>query len=244
MRKLILSALAGASLFSLGLSQANAHGAWIAERWGELAVIYGHGAGDDPYDPAKITSVTAISEDGTATPVPLKAQESHATLDISGHPAALALTFDNGFWAQDSDGKWVNKPKNEVPGATSGSHTIKYNLTLNHIDGDIPALPEQKLQIVPLQNPQGLKAGDTYRVRVLFEGKPLEGAELQLDYVNLDSLKSGPADANGEIEIELRNEGLNVIAVDHDVKLEGDPQADEIGYTATLSFVAEAHSHD
>ena len=34
---------------------ASAHGAWVAERWGNLGVVYGHGAGDDPYDPARIT---------------------------------------------------------------------------------------------------------------------------------------------------------------------------------------------
>lgn len=55
---------------------------------------------------------------------------------------------------------------------------------------------------------------------------------------------SAPTDAKGEVELELHNEGLNVIAVDHDVKLEGDPQADEIGHTAGVRFVAEALSRD
>ena len=43
---------------------AAAHCAWVDERWGELAVIYGHGPGDDPYDSSKVTSVKAVGEDG------------------------------------------------------------------------------------------------------------------------------------------------------------------------------------
>ena len=50
--------------------------------------------------------------------------------------------------------------------------------------------------------------------------------------------------AKGDVAIELRNEGLNVIAAGHDVKLEGDPQADGIGYTVRLGFVAEAEAHE
>jgi nickel transport protein len=32
---------------------AHAHGIWTAQRHGDLAVVYGHGAGDDAYEPGE-----------------------------------------------------------------------------------------------------------------------------------------------------------------------------------------------
>ncbi|MBO9629834.1 MAG: DUF4198 domain-containing protein [Shinella sp.] len=223
---------------------AGAHNAWVAERWGNLGVVYGHGAGDDPYDPARITQALAISEDGTATPVEVDKREKHAILKPESEPAAILLTFDNGYWTEKTDGKWVNEAKDKVADAKAAGHYIKNSLSLLHAHGALPAFPKQNLQILPLDNPIGRKAGDPIRLRVLHDGKPLAGAVVTLDYVNQASLKSDPTDADGEVVVAIRNDGLNVLAVDHSVPLENDPNADQIGYTATLSFVAEAHSHD
>jgi uncharacterized GH25 family protein len=216
----------------------------VAERWGELGVVYGHGAGDDPYEPARVVEALAIAEDGAATPVAIESREKHAVLKPEGEPAAIALTFDNGYWTEKTDGKWVNEPKDKVADAKAAGHYIKNSLSLLHAHDTLPAFPKQDLQIVPLDNPIGRKAGDPIRLRVLHAGKPLAGAVVTLDYVNQAGLKSDPTDADGEVVVAIRNDGLNVLAVDHSVPLENDPKADTIGYAATLSFVAEAHSHD
>jgi uncharacterized GH25 family protein len=238
-------AVSGALSLALLLpASAGAHGAWVAERWGELGVVYGHGAGDDPYDPARIMKAKAVAEDGAAIAVAVETRENHAILKAEGEPAAVTFAFDNGYWTEKADGTWVNEPKDKVADAKSAGHYIKNSLSLLHIHDGLPAFPAQDLQIVPLDNPVGRKAGDPIRLRVLYEGKPLAGAVVTLDYVNQASLKSAPTDADGEVVVDIRNDGLNVLAVDHSVTLEDDPKADKIGYTATLSFVAEAHKHD
>lgn len=238
-------AVSGALALVLSLPlAAGAHGAWVAERWGNLGVVYGHGAGDDPYDPARITQALAIAEDGATTPVEVDKREKHAILKPEGEPAAILMTFDNGYWTEKTDGKWVNEAKDKVADAKAAGHYIKNSLSLLHAHGALPAFPKQDLQILPLDNPIGRKAGDPIRLRVLHDGKPLAGAVVTLDYVNQASLKSEPTDADGEVIVAIRNDGLNVLAVDHSLPLENDPKADLVGYTATLSFVAEAHSHD
>ena len=240
-----IMAVSGALALVLSLPAiAGAHGAWVAERWGELGVVYGHGAGDDPYDPARITEALAIAGDGKTAPVAVDKKDKHAILKPEGEPAAIALTFDNGYWTEKADGRWVNEPKDKVPDAKSAGHYIKNSLSLLHAHDALPAFPKQDLQIVPLDNPIGRKAGDPIRLRVLHDGKPLAGVVVTLDYVNQAGLKSDPTDADGEVVVTIRNDGLNVLAVDHSIPLENDPKADTIGYTATLSFVAEAHSHD
>lgn len=223
------------------LSEAVAHGAWIAERWGKLAIIYGHGAGDDPYDPAKITRVEAFDAHGAKIAAEILPAENHALIAPAGEAAVIVMEFDNGFWSKAADGSWHNKPKNAVPGATEAGHYIKNNVTLLHVHDALPALPTQPLQIMPLANPTVLKSGDKLKLRVLFEGAPLADADVTPDYVNQSGTVAGKTDANGEIEIALRNDGLNVLSVSHSVPLANDPAADEIGYTATLSFVAADH---
>jgi nickel transport protein len=41
-----------------------AHSAWVAQRSGKMAVIYGHGASDDAYDAAKVQDARALSLPG------------------------------------------------------------------------------------------------------------------------------------------------------------------------------------
>ncbi|WP_421591547.1 DUF4198 domain-containing protein, partial [Shinella sp. M27] len=201
-------AVSGALALVLSLPlTAGAHGAWVAERWGNLGVVYGHGAGDDPYDPARITQALAISEEGAATPVEIDKREKHAILKPEGEPAAILLTFDNGYWTEKTDGKWVNAAKDKVADAKAAGHYIKNSLSLLHAHGALPAFPKQDLQILPLDNPVGRKAGDPIRLRVLHDGKPLAGAVVTLDYVNQASLKSAPTDADGEVVVAIRNDG-------------------------------------
>lgn len=237
------TAVLAASLFALpGI--AGAHGIWVAERWGELGVVYGHGAGDDPYDPARIKTVRALDEDGKELAIGLDRAEKHALLATTGEPAVVLIDFDNGIFSKGADGTSVNKPKREVPGATEANHSVKHALAILHLHGDLPALPPQPLQIVPLANPAELKAGDKLKVRVLLGGEPLAGAEIIPDYTGNDDVKASATGADGQTEITLTRNGLNVLGVSHVVPIEGNPDADKRSHFATLSFVAGAeHEH-
>jgi len=228
------------SILAASATAVAAHGVWVAERWGDLGVIYGHGAEDSPYDPSKVTSAKAIDESGAPIELEAKADGDRVWLMGTTEPAVILIDFDNGFWSKASDGNWVNEPKSKVPGATEAGHYVKHNISLIHLHGDIPPLPAQTLQIVPLANPSEMKAGDTLRVRVMFEGKPLAGAKLMADYINDSETASAESDAEGKAEIVIRNNGLNVIAISHELPLTGDPDADTIGYFATLRFLANA----
>ncbi|WVT74166.1 DUF4198 domain-containing protein [Sinorhizobium chiapasense] len=134
--------------------------------------------------------------------------------------------------------------ENEVPGAKQASHSVKYSIGLVHAHGELPDFPAQPLQIVPLDNPIGLKPGERFRVRLLLDGRPLEGKEIILDYAGLPELVAEKTDANGEAEVTLRNAGVNILAVSHAIPLEGNAAADKKGLTATLTFVAEPHVHE
>jgi hypothetical protein len=73
------------------------------------------------------------------------------------------------------------------------------------------------LQIVPLKNPFGLKAGDTLRVRVLFGGKPLPEANLGWQLPGDGDLPRGMvrSDSAGEALIPITGAGLMSIRLTH-----------------------------
>ena len=52
-----------------------------------------------------------------------------------------------------------------------------------------------KMEIVPLSRPYGLYAGNTFTGQVLYRGKPLPGAEVEVEFYNKDGKRKAPADA-------------------------------------------------
>jgi len=232
--------MAAPAVFALAQS-AGAHGVWVAERWGELGIVYGHGAADDPYDPAKIEKVTALAENGEAIEVKVEARANHALIAPAAEPSVILLEFDNGFYTEGPDGEWVNEPKSAVEGARQAGHYLKHAVSILHLHDEVPALPAQDLQIVPLANPTALESGDSFKIRVLFQGEPLDGAAIIPDYVNQSERTASETDGVGEAEVVVRNDGLNVVAVKHEIPLEDDPDADLVQHFATLSFEAGHH---
>ncbi|ODT12622.1 MAG: hypothetical protein ABS35_39735 [Kaistia sp. SCN 65-12] len=233
--------LASAILVS-GAATASAHGIWTAERWGETGIVYGHGAEDGAYDPAKVKTVAAIDKAGKPIEAKAVARERGAVIEAGDEAAILLVDFANGIYSKGPDGQWVNKPRSEVPGATEASDNWKHNLTIRHLHGDtLPELPPQKLQIVPLANPTELAPGALLKVRVLYDGKPLSGVAIMPDYVNASEATLGKTDAEGVAEVLVRNQGLNVVAVSHSVPLADTRDADKVSHFATLSFVNEPH---
>jgi nickel transport protein len=230
------------TLLGLGTVAASAHGIWTAERWGETGIVYGHGAEDGAYDPAKVKQVRAVDKNGKPVEAQTAGRKGGAVIEAADDAAVLLVDFANGIYSKGADGQWVNKPKREVPGATEAGDNWKHNLTIRHLHGEaLPELPPQKLQIVPLVNPTELAAGALFKVRVLYDGKPLAGAAITPDYVNASEATLGKTDADGVAEVLIRNLGLNVIAVSHSVPLDDTRDADKANHFATLSFVNEPH---
>lgn len=236
------------SLLLLGFTPLTlAHGIWVAERVGEPTIVYGHGAGDDPYKPEKITYSQAFDSDGKAISVALNQGEHNVGFASESGFASVALVMDNGYWTEQEDGHWVNKPKNEVEHAKSAGHYVKNALSIVE-HGKLPsldALSALDLLIMPQGDVIDTHMGEHIEVTVYFQGKPLSNAEIIGDYVNDDETIVATTDANGNASVPVRNKGLNVLAVDHKIDAPASEQdkADRIGYNATLSFNNDHHEH-
>ena len=90
----------------------------------------------------------------------------------------------------------------------------------------------QRIEVLPVTAAEP-KAGSKFTVRVLFEGKPLAGV-----MVENNSNETGPkTDADGRATLVLVP-GINRLAVDYDLPLKADPDADTLVLNASLVFMA------
>ncbi len=81
-----------------------------------------------------------------------------------------------------------------------------------------------------------LHVGDELRIRVMFNGKPPADAKVMGDYVNQAARILAVTDADGFVNITIRNQGLNVISVAKDEILKDTHDADKPGMMGSLAF--------
>jgi nickel transport protein len=220
-------------------STAQAHGIWFAERATQLALIYGVGA--DDLDMVKrqplLTGVAGYDADWRPVKASLRVAGPLLLVDNEEPATALTAAMDNGIWSRTPDGEWHKKGRDEVPNAERSERTFKYAVYLNEQPkAPVPALADQVLQVVPMAEiPQQL--GKPIKLRVLFKGKPVAGALVRHDYVNdPDQVPLKTAD-DGTVTLNVRNQGLNVIAATYNGPSDQPKKYDHIEYLATLTFV-------
>jgi nickel transport protein len=97
------------------------------------------------------------------------------------------------------------------------------------------------LEIVPLSDPAATRPGQTLRLRVLFQGKPLAGAEVERgDGTTAVPEKDIPrfaTDREGIAAVPIVNSGPHLMVIDHKVAPSATPdQANTDLFNATLWF--------
>lgn len=228
-------------LGSLYVAQAAAHGLWTEERRGNIEVVYGHGAEDSAFKAAKISGAWAYDAHGKMIPVTVQRLADHARLQPIKPAASLAVALDNGMWARDPAGKWINQGRSQVPGGSESSHTFKYSLAIYRENARLPALDKLDFVIVPQADPLTVGVGKPLPVKVLVDGKPAAGIKLVGDYRGAPDQVSAETDAQGIAQVVVRNEGLNVIAAQTSVPVANDKDIEARGLFTSLTFVGQAH---
>ncbi len=234
-------------------AQASSHGIWFAERSDALALVYGVGADDldtvKRFD--KMVSLTGYDEDWNKVDAELVKAGPMVLVGGGDYPMAVSGVMNNGIWSRTPDGKWHNKGYDEVPDAVISERTMKYAVHLRGPLREIPKLPTQTLQIVPVDGAPALKdgeynlhgetmpaqAGDIVKVQVLYKGEPVAGARVVRDWVNDPDQQPWITGEDGTVHFPVRNQGLNVIGATYDGPSDTPKVYKKIEHFATLSFV-------
>jgi len=239
--KLALSLAVAMGVLSTG--SAFAHGIWTETRYGHIEVVNGHGAEDEAYAPEKIKGAWAYDQDGKGVPVTVERLSDHARLVPLARPAVLTVALDNGIWSKGKDGKSVNAPMAQVPGAVSASRSYKYSLAILEPHALIPANLKLAMVIRPLKDPMEVGVGNPLPVEVTIDGKPAANIALLDDYRGMADASSVKTDAQGRADIVIRNAGLNIIAAQARVPTIGEKDISERSLFTSLTFVGEGHQH-
>jgi uncharacterized GH25 family protein len=229
-----------------------AHDVWLTTA-GDAAhrraiVNYGHPDDRPPAFADKVVDLVAIAKGGSVSL--LKGMEQTT---IKGIPVAqtkpfaddghslLAARYDNGFWIKTPDGLYRNATRRLAPDAADSMWSVKFAKALTGPDAPWGKELGQILEIMPLADPTKVKPGETLHLKVLFQGKPLAGAEVERgDGFTVVAEKDIPrfkTDADGIASVPLLKAGSYLLVIDHKVSPSATPdQANADLFNATLWF--------
>lgn len=218
---------------------AQAHDAFLIEVHGAQTILYGHGiSGSEKYEPKKVQQAVGL-KNGKIQNLKIARHKTYATVE-DGKSNVIGVMFDNGFWSKNAAGKWINKPKTQVPGATTSGRYVKY--AVSYLNNREQARPlGLDFELVPLTNPAKLKKGESVTVQVLYKGRPLAGASVRPSAFSKDfSVKT---DSQGKAVLNILSDGLNVFKASYKAPMQDTAQADTIGLSATLGFETKHDGH-
>ena len=96
-------------------------------------------------------------------------------------------------------------------------------------------------EVVPLSDPAAAKPGDSLRVRVLFQGKPLAGIAVErtdgITPIKEEDIPRFMTDSDGVASVPIAGTGLHLLAIDYKVSPSGTAGLAKTDlYNATLTF--------
>lgn len=217
-----------------------AHTAWLeanAESPGAYHARFGgHEGKTEPYDMDKLKAVAAFSAAGNPLVVVREDGDGGTRVRVDGEAAVLTLSFDNGVWSRPEGARMVNKPMNEVPGAISGVHAMKYHKTIAHWGEAATRSWQQPFELVPVDAAPPV-AGSPMRIRVLIDGEPAVGVKVAAD----ESADGTLTDANG-IATVIPQAGLNILWAGQRTAIANDDRFTTLSIEYILAFDAESAS--
>jgi len=218
---------------SLATLTSHAHELWL-ERDGQTRVLYyGHHSGAHegakrlPYPPQQVQQSHCLDSNNQALPVQLSPSYP---VRIAADCALTTVRLSSGYWSKTPYGTH-NLPKDQVQMAVQSwlSYESVKRLDAWH-SGFAQAVTAGELELLPLDNPLVVALDDKLRLRLVFQGQAVTGA-----VVTYAGKPRGATDAAGEINIRLKQPGLQQLEASH--RLPGDGiKADEIVHTTSLVF--------
>ena len=141
-----------------------------------------------------------------------------------GH-SLVAVSYDNGYWAKTPSGSYRNATIRSVPDAQDSLWSVKFAKAITGRGAPWGTVMGTLLEVVPLSDPAAAKPGDSLRVRVLFQGKPLANIAVErTDGVTLIKEEDIPrfmTDSDGVASVPIVGTGPHLLAIDYKVSPSG-----------------------
>nr|WP_314470475.1 DUF4198 domain-containing protein [uncultured Campylobacter sp.] len=244
-KSLALLAILGA------FSVASAHDFWLFGQSGEKASVdigFGHDfPKSEPIDAERVNNFEApviLGKDGKIALKQSGENYHYEGAKLKEGTYAVTGEYKPTFWTEDTDGKWhMGGTKETIKNAKfcrRATMSAKSVINVGAEDDFITKSTGQRLEIVPLANPAKFKVGEPFKVKVLFEGKPLKIATIDGTFDGFLKDKSAfhaTTDLKGETEVLALRPGKWVLKVVHKFPYADAKKCDE--ETAIASFTFE-----
>jgi len=216
-----------------------AHDTWIEKRNGQLLVLRGHGGDVEAYDPALVKEARAIDAKGEAVEIEIVNNKENALLSTKGDPAIVGALYDSGYWLKTTDG-WKKATKREGKGKYNIVESIKSKQWCKNILGATSESSKsvgQRFEAVPQKDPTTVRAGDKLPIKVVLDGKPVEGAVITTGGGHASDKKDLlKTDKDGIANVMIEKAGFQMVKANHKIPVKDDPDADVLDLSSTITF--------
>lgn len=222
------------TILPIVIQPAFAHSLYFGNKGEEIPLLFGHPEeGEDnvlSYSPASVKELTAYDLTGAVVPVETKTLSDSISVIPNENIAALTAFVDRGFYVVTPDDEYLNISKREATGEyTQAFRSLNYPKSLYNWSDALAKPLGLQLEIVPLENPFAVAAGENLDVQVLFGGAPLKDVLVEYSGKPIDDVNG-----DGVFSIPWTQEGLKTIEASISVPLVNDPDTDEISYSTSL----------
>ncbi len=216
-----------------------AHDTWIEKRNGQLLVLRGHGGEVEAYDPALVKEGKALDAKGQVIEMEIVKNKENASLSPKGNPAIIGALYDSGYWLKTTDG-WKKATKREGKGKYEIVESIKSKQWCKSFlaTSDESLKPVgQQFELVPQKDPTTVRVGDKLSMKVIFDGKPVDGAIITTSSGHASDAKDAlKTDKDGMASVTIEKAGLQMVKASHGVPFKDDPDADMLHLASTVTF--------
>ncbi len=209
-----------------------AHELWFEKSGDKMVLYYGHmepKSGEErfiKYKPKSVLRVSCFDANGRGLAVKV---EKTYPLSMPTLCSVYYALFSTGYWTKTVEGL-KNLSKDEVSGSIES--WLSYE-SVKRVDGWTDALSRpltEDIEIVPLEDPFGVKVYEKISLRVYYRGKPVKDA-----VVAYDEHPIGTTDEEGRISVRVRHKGIQRISTSVKEKADG-VRADYIIRSTSLIF--------
>jgi uncharacterized GH25 family protein len=208
-----------------------AHDFWIEKKGSEFMVVFGHGTQRLEFEPSKIKNVKAFDLRGKEVGVNKVKKGTGVLLRTEEPPSLFFVEIDDGCWSKTIYG-WKNLPKTKTSRVVESFRSFYYSKALLSWGEAVQRpLGDAKLDILPLENPFESKGENILPLRILYQGNPISGLEVE----GGDHQKMATTDREGVARLKV-SKGHQVFSVKYKEPIKNDPDADSLRTTSTLTF--------
>ncbi len=204
--------------------------------------------------------IQAVDPDGKTVEL-TKIADDRYSLEVPKPGAYLIMTKGkSGFFTTTPEGrKWGNKTEiADAVKCTSYHLSGKTVIMVGNSEKGFDRATGQTIELLPLTDPGQLKKGDTLKVRLLLDGKPVPNVLLKAAYAGFEKAEkeepghAAPADkkkkedkpfpaeatsdARGEADLTLEHSGYWMISLSYKPPYPDTAVCDQYMYNATFTF--------